>query len=218
MAKIKPVADTSKPIVGLGSRLDKIGIACDVIGMTDIPVVSQLGELTSAGISVATGDYIGAALSIGSMVPVVGKAAEAAKVTHRAKKVADGVAAAGKEAKLLSVTAKKADDVADVAKQSKKVGDAAPKPSSPQPSKTQAKDVNKKPSQEIQDDAPHFDSDKWLGLDKEKPVGDSIFSEGYTPSSSKLQKSNYEKFNYSTNSNPALNNKFGNTGKPRFGI
>ena len=84
MAKVK--IDTSKPIVGIGSKLDAVGAVCDVVGMTDIPVVSQCGDLVSAGISVATGDYIGAALSVGSMIPIAGKAAETAKIAHKAKK------------------------------------------------------------------------------------------------------------------------------------
>lgn len=218
MAKIKPT-NSNKPIVGFGTKLDAFGAACDVVGMTDIPGVSQGAELISAGISVATGDYIGAALSVGSMIPIAGKAAEAAKVAHKAKRVADGVSTAQKEAKLLTITARKADDFADVAKQSNNLSSSTPKPAPPQPSKTQAKSAKKQPEKEIMDETSHFDSDEWLGLSERTPAGDSIFSNSF--SSNRPTDINIQKYNYSTNSNPVLNNKFQSTGKPlrvNFGI
>lgn len=61
----------------------------DVIGMTDIPIISQIAELFNAGISLSQGDYVGASLNIVSMVPVMGKAAEAAKFARKADKIVD---------------------------------------------------------------------------------------------------------------------------------
>lgn len=218
MEKIKPI-DTSKPITGIGSKLDAFGVACDVIGMTDIPFVSQGAEIVSAGISVATGDYIGAALSVGSMIPIAGKAAEAAKVAHKAKRVADGVSAAQKEAKLLTLTARKADDIVDVAKQSGKQSQGVTKSVPQQPSKTQAKTAKKQPEKEIKEETSHFDSDEWLGL-KERNLEGAVFPNGKTTNfqpSFASQKQNF----INTNSSPQYNNYFHSTGNPitpNFGI
>lgn len=225
MAKIQPT-NTSQPIVGLGTKLDAIGGVCDVIGMTDIPIVSQGAELVSAGISLATGDYIGAALSVGSMIPVVGKAAEAAKVAHKAKRIADGVSAAGKDAKLLKLTAKEADAAADVSVQANakllkltarnsddvvEVGKQV-KQIPQTPTKTQAKSVNKQSAKEIQDNPHHFDSDEYFGFDAPTPAGDSIFANGQP--SIKTQTNNFQAYNVNTNSNPAINNTFSTVGNP----
>ena len=197
-------------------KLESVAAVCDVVGMTDIPVVSQAAELASGCIGLAQGDLVGFGLSVGSMVPVVGKVAEGAKVARRAKKIADGVSAAGKDAKLLSLTARKKDNIAESASKARKAAEQPAKKLPPQPSKTAAKKAEKKPVKEIQDDKPHFDSDEWLGIPEPKPAGDSIFAQGQPSVSS--QKINLQKYNVPTNSNPALNNSFRSTGKPGFGI
>lgn len=101
------ISKNSGRIIGVGSRLDAFQTACDVVGMTEIPIISQGADLISGGISLATGDYIGAALSVGSLLPGVGQATGAAKMARRATKAAP---------KLLEVTAKgakKVDAVSD---------------------------------------------------------------------------------------------------------
>ncbi len=69
------------------TTLEKVQLGLDVAGMTDIPVVSQLAELGSAGISVYNGDYVGAGLSVGSMIPIAGKAFEGTKAARLAENV-----------------------------------------------------------------------------------------------------------------------------------
>lgn len=51
----------------LASEFDPVTVA-DGVGMTNIPVVSQLGDLTSAGLSTMKGDYTSAGLSMAGML------------------------------------------------------------------------------------------------------------------------------------------------------
>jgi len=62
-------------------------MALDGIGMTEIPFVSQGAELISAGISAYQGDYTGAAIGLGSMIPLGGKVFEGLKVARAAAKI-----------------------------------------------------------------------------------------------------------------------------------
>lgn len=78
-----------KIIVGIGSRLDNFQTGLDVIGMTEIPFVSQCADLGSGVISLATGDYVGAALSVGGLIPGIGQATGTMKIARRAGKVLD---------------------------------------------------------------------------------------------------------------------------------
>lgn len=71
------------------TTLEKVQLGLDVVGMTEIPVVSQLADLGSAGISVYNGDYVGATLSMGAMIPIVGKAFEGTRAARFAEKIAD---------------------------------------------------------------------------------------------------------------------------------
>ncbi len=91
------------------STLDKVQTGLDVFGM--VPVVGELADLASAGISLARGDFVGAGLSLASMAPVVGTGAGAAKLARRAaKQLPDapspgrGVSQAGKRAANASST------------------------------------------------------------------------------------------------------------------
>ena len=59
----------------------------DVAGMTEIPFVSQGAELISAGISLGRGDFTGAAIGLGSMIPIGGKVFEGMKVARAAAKI-----------------------------------------------------------------------------------------------------------------------------------
>lgn len=76
-------------IVGVGSRLDNLQTGLDVIGMTEIPVVSQLSDLSSGAISLARGDYVGFGLSMGGLIPGIGQATGALKMARRAGKIMD---------------------------------------------------------------------------------------------------------------------------------
>lgn len=211
MAKIKPTRKNI--IIGYGSKIDAVGTACDIIGMTDVPVVSQGAELISAGISFATGDYIGAAMSVGSMLPVVGKVAEAAKAAHKAKKVADGVSSAQKEAKLLTLTARKTDNIADGTKHTKKTPASSSKQVPPHPSKTQAKTANNKPAKETQIVGGKLDIQEGGLPTNNLHLDNSMLNQ---PTQT-VQKRNFDWFKCPTNSNPPLNNKFRTTGSPLYG-
>ncbi|MBA4531310.1 RHS repeat-associated core domain-containing protein [Brevibacillus halotolerans] len=95
-----------------GSLLDGVQLALDVVGM--IPVVGIVADVANAGISVARGDYSGAALSLAACVPFAGAAATGAKLGMKAAKAL----------KMGKTVAKVADKVADVAKVTTKIADA----------------------------------------------------------------------------------------------
>ncbi|HAS42989.1 MAG TPA: hypothetical protein DCS93_21090 [Microscillaceae bacterium] len=61
--------------------------ALDIVGATDIPIVSQAAEIINAGISIYEGDYIGAGLSLASTIPLLGKGPELAKWTRKGEQV-----------------------------------------------------------------------------------------------------------------------------------
>lgn len=69
------------------TTLEKVQLGFDVAGMTDLPVVSQIAELGSAGIALYNKDYVGAGLSFGSMLPFAGKFAESAKMQRLTERV-----------------------------------------------------------------------------------------------------------------------------------
>ena len=107
-------------IVGVGSRLDNFQTGLDVIGMTEIPIVSQGADLASGVISLATGDYFGAALSVGSLIPGIGQATGAAKLARRAGKVMDA-------ASNMKGTAKQTENFLELTGKSKGIKGAPPK-------------------------------------------------------------------------------------------
>lgn len=76
-------------IIGVGSRLENFQTGLDLFGMTEIPVASQAADVASGVISLATGDYVGAALSFGGLIPGIGQATGTSKIARRAKKIAD---------------------------------------------------------------------------------------------------------------------------------
>ncbi|MCH5224511.1 MAG: hypothetical protein J1D77_00880 [Muribaculaceae bacterium] len=222
MAKIRPTTAASmgtKAASGNDSVWTKIALGCDVVGMTDIPVVSQGAEAISGVISLCQGDFISAALSVGSMVPGLGKTAELAKVGRRSVKVADGVATVGKEAKAMEKVVKNSDEVAKAVSQGNKVEKAAAKAPSPQPTKTNAKNVKETPKKETMNDRVNdkdfniFNSDGTINKSvkiNENPSG-SIFGggQGQTVQSFKGKGVNPATQGRNlTNSNPAVNNKF----------
>lgn len=67
---------------GLGKGfLDGLQLALDVVGM--IPIIGEPVDLINAGISVARGDYLGASLSLASMIPIAGNISGAGKIGRR---------------------------------------------------------------------------------------------------------------------------------------
>ncbi len=107
-------------IVGVGSRLDNLQTGLDVIGMTEIPFVSQGADLASGVISLATGDYVGAALSVGGLIPGIGQATGAAKMARRAGKVMDA-------ASNIKGTAKQTENFLELTGKSKGIKTSPPK-------------------------------------------------------------------------------------------
>ena len=82
--------------------VDATQMGLDVIGMTEIPFVSQGAELFSAGISFVRGDTFGGLLGLGSMVPIIGKTFEATKIArYAAKRGRAFFSGAGTEAKAI---------------------------------------------------------------------------------------------------------------------
>ena len=134
------MAKKVKYISGVGSRLSSFQVTCDVIGMTEIPVVSQGADVISGVISLATGDYIGAGLSAAGLLPGVGQLTGAAKIGRNAKKafnVAENSAksvdkvsnSAQKSAKLLELTKRKT--ISNQPAKRNAVVDAKPAPKDP---------------------------------------------------------------------------------------
>ncbi|MCY1286392.1 hypothetical protein D9M70_353610 [compost metagenome] len=77
--------------------LDGLQLGLDVVGL--IPVVGEIADLANAGISLARGDYAGAALSLLSAIPFAGYLGTAGKVGRRGAKAAgEASAKATKEA------------------------------------------------------------------------------------------------------------------------
>ncbi|MGU2293290.1 hypothetical protein ACSEQ4_30865 [Pseudomonas aeruginosa] len=77
--------------------LDGLQLGLDAVGL--IPVVGEIADLANAGISLARGDYAGAALSLLSAIPFAGWLGTAGKVGRRgAKAAAEASAKATKEA------------------------------------------------------------------------------------------------------------------------
>jgi hypothetical protein len=75
-------AQISKSIKSIDPQM-----ALDVVGMTEIPILSQVAELLSAGMSFWNRDYFGGGIGLGSMVPLVGKVFEGTKVARAATKI-----------------------------------------------------------------------------------------------------------------------------------
>ncbi len=86
--------------------LDGVQVVLDLVGF--IPGVGELADATNAGVSVARGDFVGAALSAISLMPIVGDAVgKSGKFLLGATKTADGLKAArGTAEQFLKLVAK----------------------------------------------------------------------------------------------------------------
>ncbi|HCE7029497.1 TPA: polymorphic toxin type 15 domain-containing protein [Pseudomonas aeruginosa] len=121
--------------------LDGLQLGLDVVGL--IPVVGEIADLANAGISLARGDYAGAALSLLSAIPFAGWLGTAGKVgRHGAKAAAEASAKAAKEAAERAAKKEAADKPAKEAAQKKAKEEAARKKASG--AKANAKKLPKK--------------------------------------------------------------------------
>jgi hypothetical protein len=101
------IASAAKAVVNVvKENINVIQTALDVAGM--IPVIGEICDVASGIISVAKGDWAGAALSLASAVPVVGNVAGGAKIVKNVVKLVDRV-----------------DDITDAARAIDKAGDVA---------------------------------------------------------------------------------------------
>ena len=187
-----------------------VGMTCDVIGMSEVPIVDQTACVIGAIAYTAAGQPVDALLSLGSMVPVAGKAADAAKVARMANKGVKAAEATTKSAKV----AKEATKTAKSTKEIKQIAN--------QPSKTSAKSATKTPAKET-----NLNGD--LSADKIDGFGESIFSKQHYKANNRGNSSIFtqskevpggQSLNYRnvpTNSNPAANNVYRSTGSPLSG-
>ncbi|MGN8258694.1 polymorphic toxin type 15 domain-containing protein [Pseudomonas sp. SMSB3] len=93
-----PEVESETPEEGITGEeiLDGLQLGLDIIGL--IPVVGEIADIANAGISLARGDYAGAALSLLSAVPFVGYLGTAGKIgRHGVKAVAETSAKTSKE-------------------------------------------------------------------------------------------------------------------------
>ncbi|PUA40529.1 hypothetical protein C8Z91_03450 [Paenibacillus elgii] len=90
-----PEAEQAKSDKEKDSFLEKLGTALDVLSM--VPGLGIIAGAASAVVSICRGDFLGAALSIGSMLPIGGAAFGAAKLAAKgvAKVAAKAAAKAG---------------------------------------------------------------------------------------------------------------------------
>ncbi|WP_146230354.1 polymorphic toxin type 15 domain-containing protein [Pseudomonas sp. LB-090624] len=102
-----PEIESETPAEGITGDeiLDGLQLGLDIVGL--IPVVGEIGDVANAGISLARGDYAGAALSLLSAVPFAGYLGTAGKIgRHGAKAVAEASVKTSKE--VVERTAKEA--------------------------------------------------------------------------------------------------------------
>lgn len=93
-----PDVESETPAEGVTGEqvLDGLQLGLDIVGL--VPVVGEIADVANAGISLARGDYAGAALSLLSAIPFVGYVGTAGKVgRHGAKAAAEALAKAAKE-------------------------------------------------------------------------------------------------------------------------
>ncbi|MEG0260436.1 MAG: DUF6531 domain-containing protein, partial [Lysinibacillus sp.] len=86
------------------SILDGVSLALDVAGF--IPGIGAIADVANAGISLARGDYAGAAMNLVGAIPGVGDAAKTAYKVNKAAKAAEAASKAAKVADKAVDTAK----------------------------------------------------------------------------------------------------------------
>ncbi|WP_181161670.1 RHS repeat-associated core domain-containing protein [Flavobacterium sp. GSA192] len=98
--RLPAVVIQGKPKSSNYFSFSNIQTSLDVLGSTEIPVVSQLADISSAGMSAYQGDYTGAMLSLGgAIIPGMSQAKLGLKLAKRTEKLVDiyqGTKKAGK--------------------------------------------------------------------------------------------------------------------------
>lgn len=79
--------------------LDALQLGLDLLGL--IPGAGEPFDLINAGVSAARGDYVGAGLSLGAMVPIAGMAATAGKGARRAIVIGESMSRVKEAAKAM---------------------------------------------------------------------------------------------------------------------
>lgn len=230
MAKIKPVGQSSKlGSITMASKLNAIGTACDVIGMTEVPIVDQAACVVGAIAYGLAGQPVDAALSLGSLIPGAGKVADAtkiarktqkiaetsAKVVKNADKVTDAAKAAGKNAKFGEITRTQKlkeleEAAANSAKKSSPQKPASTPKAQPTPAATQAKSPKIEGPKEVQQTGSKFDTGSTNNINN-VDLGKELQNSLHSPSNTDrgITHTNY----YGYQSSPATSNVFTNTGK-----
>jgi hypothetical protein len=122
--------------------LDGLQLGLDVVGL--IPVVGEIADLANAGISLARGDYAGAALSVVSAVPFAGWLGTAGKAARRGAKAAT------------EASEKAAKEAADRAAK-----EAAEKAAREKATKEAAEDGGKVLQRKLKPGTPEHKADRW---------------------------------------------------------
>ena len=214
-------------IVGVGSKLDNFQTGLDVIGMTEIPFVSQGADLASGVISLATGDYIGAALSAGSLIPGIGQATGAAKMARRAGKVIDS-------ASNIKSSAKQTEKFLELTGKSKGIKTSPPKAKKQaiaKNSEVEAKPAKKEKVKEKEDVAPdNVQNETVVGknldirdgvtnqLEGQSLEGAILKNNSTSGLPKSVQKDNYQKSIEQIEQGKPFNNPTNGMGKNSFGI
>lgn len=211
-------------IVGVGSRLDNLQTGLDVIGMTEIPVVSQLSDLSSGAISLARGDYVGFGLSMGGLIPGIGQATGALKMARRAEKIMDA-------ASNMKGAAKQTENFLELSGKSKGIKNPHPKAKqamaknseveakpakkekvkeredAPEPEKTLEQKIN-----EYYTESPNQLEGKWAEtIERIKKENNQVIPK-------KSQRNNYQKAIEQIERSKQINNPTNGFGKNTFGI
>lgn len=80
----------------IGASAEDIKTSLDVVGMSEIPIVSQAADITSGVISFSQGDTVGGVLSVGAAAPLIGTLFTAAKWGRRGVSALDYAREAGR--------------------------------------------------------------------------------------------------------------------------
>ncbi|MEM6272611.1 MAG: RHS repeat-associated core domain-containing protein [Bacteroidota bacterium] len=64
-------------------------LALDILGSSEIPIISQLADFGAAAFAIYQGDLYGAGLSVGAAIPIAGGFFAMAKFSRRTKKIAE---------------------------------------------------------------------------------------------------------------------------------
>jgi len=96
------------------SGLDNLQTGLDVVGITEIPVVSSIADVVNACISLGRGDYLGAGLSLGAAIPGAGAAFNATRLARTLGRAGEAAVGVGKHGTRIPSTTGAAYRVPDI--------------------------------------------------------------------------------------------------------